>query len=162
MITSEKPYTTPIMRPMLLNDLDAVLAIEHLAHTHPWTMVNFNDCFKPGYHCQVMEQGDEIVAFGILYTTKVVREAHLLNFAVSPDHRRRGLGKQLLNRLLVNADKLNARVVFLEVRVSNRIAIDLYLETGFSEIGRRQNYYPAKKGHEDALVMVMDLTFIND
>ncbi|MCK5894976.1 MAG: ribosomal protein S18-alanine N-acetyltransferase [Endozoicomonadaceae bacterium] len=147
---------------MSWNDLDAVLAIECLANTHPWTMDNFNDCFKAGYYGQVMEQNGEIVAFGIFYTTGVAGKSYLMNVAVSPCHRRQGLGKQLLNRLLANAKQLNARVIFLEVRVSNRIAIDLYLETGFSEIGHRQNYYPTKKGREDALVMVMDLTFINE
>jgi ribosomal-protein-alanine N-acetyltransferase len=47
--------------------------------------------------------------------------------------------------------------VFLEVRVSNRLAYALYVSEGFCEIGNRRNYYPAREGREDAIVLARSL-----
>ncbi len=162
MITSETlTELSPItQRAMTLEDLESAFAVECLAHSHPWSIGNLRDCITSGYHCQILEQDGEIVAFGII--SAAVGESHLLNLVVSPNHQRRGLGKQLLSQLLKAAVELDAEVMFLEVRASNQGAINLYLETGFSEIGRRKDYYPAKHGREEAIVMALDLIFLDD
>ncbi|GAA4651847.1 ribosomal protein S18-alanine N-acetyltransferase [Kistimonas scapharcae] len=162
MITSEtfSELSPIVQRAMTLEDLESVFAIECLAHSHPWSIGNLRDCITSGYHCQVLEQDGDIVAFGVI--SAAIGESHLLNLVVSPNHQRQGLGQRLLNQLLKAAVTLDAEVMFLEVRASNQGAITLYLENGFSEIGRRKDYYPAKQGREEAIVMVMDLTFLDD
>lgn len=162
-MTTAETYSdfSPILqRAMTLEDLESVFAIECLAHSHPWSISNIRDCITSGYHCQVLEQDGDIVAFGIISTA--IGESHLLNLVVSPNRQRQGLGQRLLNQLLKAAVTLGAEVMFLEVRVSNQGAIALYLENGFSEIGRRKDYYPARQGREEAIVMIMDLVFLDE
>ena len=65
----------------------------------------------------------------------------------------------MLNHLIEDARTQGARQMFLEVRESNQVAIQMYLNRGFNEIGRRQNYYPTKAGREDALVYGLQLRF---
>ena len=76
---------------------------------------------------------------------------------VAPEEQGGGLGRRLMRRLIDLARWHRAERVFLEVRPSNPRAIALYDQLGFNEIGRRPNYYPAKRGREDAIVMAMEL-----
>lgn len=87
-------------------------------------------------------------------------EAQLLNLSVVPDARREGLGGELLRRFLVEAVRLGAEQIFLEVRVSNAPAIALYERERFVRVGRRTAYYPPGRDgtREDALVMRRALT----
>jgi len=86
-----------------------------------------------------------------------VGEAHVLNVCIAPDRQGHGLGRALMTHLLERARALGAELVFLEVRPSNRPAIELYESMGFNAIGLRRNYYPAPFGHEDAQIMALDL-----
>jgi ribosomal-protein-alanine N-acetyltransferase len=86
-------------------------------------------------------------------------ECHILNLCVHPQAQGNGLGKKLLTKLLLVARKHHADTAFLEVRPSNKIAITLYSNSGFNEVGMRRNYYPAKHGREDAIIMA---AIIND
>ena len=70
---------------------------------------------------------------------------------------RLGLGRRLLMRLLDVIRWSGAERVFLEVRPSNPVAQKLYASIGFTEIGRRPRYYPARDGREDAIVMELVL-----
>jgi ribosomal-protein-alanine N-acetyltransferase len=83
----------------------------------------------------------------------VLDEVHILNLTVAPSARRRGLGRALLNRALDRAREVGATSAYLEVRVSNAAAIDLYRSAGFEEIAQRRDYYPAANGREDALIL---------
>ena len=100
-----------------------------------------------------------VVGHGVL--SVAVGEAHVLNVCVAPACQGQGFGRALLDHLLGRALALRAEVVFLEVRPSNGVAIALYESVGFNEIGRRRNYYPAAIGHEDALVMALDLRVLD-
>jgi ribosomal-protein-alanine N-acetyltransferase len=84
-------------------------------------------------------------------------ESHILNLTVNPDAHRRGIGGKLLKHFLQLAARHDADTVMLEVRPSNMAAIRLYEKIGFNEIGRRRNYYPAKEGREDALLLALSL-----
>jgi ribosomal-protein-alanine N-acetyltransferase len=84
-------------------------------------------------------------------------EAHLLNLSIAEVHQRRGYGTALLNQATALARKLGAKNVFLEVRPSNRGAQELYYRYGFSKIAVRRDYYPARGGREDALVLSLAL-----
>ena len=75
----------------------------------------------------------------------------MMNVAVHPDYRRRGIGEQLVNCLVEELKKRQSRSLTLEVRASNLPAQKLYEKLGFSEIGRRPRYYRNPK--EDALIL---------
>jgi ribosomal-protein-alanine N-acetyltransferase len=81
----------------------------------------------------------------------------VLNICIASGHQGRGHGRRLLRSLLQIARGRGAERVFLEVRPSNRAAIELYHQEGFNEIGRRPRYYPSHEGREDALVMAIEL-----
>ena len=139
------------IRPMREEDIEFVIDIENQAYQYPWTKTIFQDCLQVGYCCWVLERDDILVAYGVM--SVAVGESHLLNLCVHPDYQSIGLGKALLMHLLELALEHNAYMTFLEVRPSNFAAIKLYFDNGFDEIGVRRNYYPAKVGREDALIL---------
>lgn len=142
-------------RPMTLADLDAVLAIENAAYSHPWSRGIFTDGLK-SYDCWLMFEEGVQVGHGVIQL--ILDEAHLLNITVTPKAQGRGLGRALLEHLMRRASELKAGECFLEVRQSNQSAFRLYDAYGFNEIGRRRDYYPAPGGgREDALVMACTL-----
>ncbi|MBB5014490.1 ribosomal protein S18-alanine N-acetyltransferase [Rehaibacterium terrae] len=143
------------LRPMREAEIELVAAIERRAYEFPWTAGIFRDCLRAGYECWVLALDGMPVGYGIL--SAAAGEAHVLNVCVAPEHQGRGLGRRLLHRLLELARWHRVERVFLEVRPSNPVAIGLYERAGFNEIGRRPNYYPAKGGREDAIVMAMEL-----
>jgi len=81
----------------------------------------------------------------------MVDEAHITTFAVHPDWRRQGVGRRLIQALLVAATELGAARITLEVRVSNLAAQALYRTHGFQIAGRRERYYT--DDGEDAYIM---------
>lgn len=142
-------------RRMQADDLDRVAAIEALAYEFPWSRAIFHDCLRAGYECCVLVAGSAIIGYGVL--SSGANESHILNVCVMPAEHGKGQGRRIVNRLLDFARWHRSERVFLEVRPSNPRAIALYESIGFNEFGRRPNYYPAKKGREDALVMAMEL-----
>ena len=140
----------PGIRPMMVDDLPAVLAVENRAYSHPWSEGILRDCLRVGYSCWVCELGDALIGHAVM--SIALGEAHLLNLCVHPDQQRQGTGRRLLHRMLRVASERQADTVFLEVRASNTAARALYEDEGFGEIGRRRNYYPADSGREDAIV----------
>ena len=131
-------------------DLEQVMDIEELCYSHPWTEGIFSDCLRVGYCCWVMELDGDIIGYGVM--SIAAGEAHILNICILPDFQGRGLGRKILARLLSLAKDHNVDTVFLEVRITNRVAQVLYESEGFNEIGQRNGYYPAENGREDALV----------
>ncbi len=140
----------PGIRPMVVDDLPAVLAVETRAYTHPWSEGILRDCLRVGYSCWVCELGDDLVGHAVM--SVALGEAHLLNLCVDPGRQRQGTGRRLLRRMLRVARERQVDTVFLEVRVSNLSARTLYESEGFAEIGLRRDYYPANRGREDAVV----------
>jgi [ribosomal protein S18]-alanine N-acetyltransferase len=145
----------PRMRAMQEADLEAVAEIEAAAYEYPWNLGIFRDCLRAGYGCWVLDCEHEVVGYGVL--SAAAGEAHVLNVCVHPAMRGQGHGRQLMRRLMDVARWHQATRMFLEVRPSNPQAIALYVSLGFSQIGRRPNYYPAAGGREDALVMAREL-----
>lgn len=143
------------LRAMGLEDVPFVMQVERLAYEFPWTEGIFRDCLRAGYSCRVLEDRGRVVGHGVMAVAAA--ECHLLNVCIHPRYQRRGLGRQLLNHLLDVARKGHAQIALLEVRRSNKAAYALYNELGFNEIGLRKNYYPARRGREDAFVLARDL-----
>lgn len=153
MVAVARPHAE--IRAMRRDDLPIVALMEAASYEFPWTQGIFGDCLKAGHPCWVMWVEGEIAGYGVL--SVAAGEAHVLNVCVGPHHRGLGFGRILLRRLIDIARWNGATRVFLEVRPSNPVAQTLYLSMGFSEIGRRPKYYPAKEGREDAIVMALDL-----
>jgi len=145
----------PTLRNMTQDDVTAVLEIEREAYEFPWTEGIFRDCLKYGNLCRVYETADGLVGYGIL--SIAAGECHVLNICIAPRFQNRGYGSLLVAQLLNQAREAGAQAAILEVRVSNPAAFRLYHKLGFNEIGIRKNYYPAKRGREDALVLVREL-----
>ncbi len=142
------------MRKMTVSDLPEVLAIEQQNYLFPWEEDIFKDCFKAGYSCWVCEEQDKVLGYSLL--TMAIGEAHILNISVDPAEQNQGIGRKMLEHLIEVA-RGKADTIFLEVRPSNTIAIALYQTVGFNEIGVRKDYYPAKEGREDAIMLALQL-----
>ena len=145
----------PRLRPMQMADLDVIVSIEPEIYPYPWTRGNFSDSLNAGYSCWVYEEND--VVFGYTVLMLVLDEAHLLNLSIAKPYQGQGLGRNLLEHMMQIARNHGARNIFLEVRPSNVAAISLYHSIGFNEMAVRHNYYPAKSGREDAILMGMAL-----
>ena len=142
------------LRAMRASDLDLVVQSENLSLQNPWSKRIFSDCLRAGYECWVLASRDRIIAHGVLSVG--AGEAHVLTICVHPDFRQMGYGKRMLRHLLDKGSKNGAQECFLEVRPSNKVAIALYLDMGFVQVGERRNYYPSNPGstdREDALIL---------
>lgn len=136
---------------MLDADVDEIERIERSVYEFPWTAGNFRDSLKSGYLGVVCNIGGAVAGYAIqMY---VIDEAHLLNITIAPAFQKLGHGSRLLRWLLDEAGSRNMTSLFLEVRSSNSQAQSLYTRFGFSQIGVRQDYYPARGGREHALIL---------
>lgn len=138
-------------RPMSLQDVEAVVAVESAIYAFPWSYGNFRDSLHSGYSCWVYEYGGELVGYAVMMVA--VGEAHLLNLGISSDWQGKGMGRRFLLYLMELAREYHADSMFLEVRPSNFVARRLYATEGFMEIAVRKKYYPAEGGGEDAIMM---------
>ncbi len=139
---------------MTRHDLEAVLAIEKAAFTLPWTLGMFErEIVMPISRFYVLLAGDELAGYAGFW--KVIGEAHILNFAIAPGHRRQGYGRRLLASMLDAARAETMRRAVLEVRASNAAAFKLYESFGFRRLGVRPGYYP--DNDEDAAIMGLEL-----
>ena len=143
------------LRPMRLEDVRGVVAVEGRAYTHPWSEGIFRDCLRAGYSAWVVEDEGRVIAYGLM--SVAAGESHILNVCVHPDHQGEGLGRRLMDHLLALAADYGASMALLEVRPSNAPARALYQRLGFNEIGTRPNYYPDGDAREDALVLARQL-----
>ena len=143
------------LRALALRDLPAIEQIERRSYPTPWSRSMFaSELSKPSSVClgAFATEGGELV--GYLIISRYVDAWHVMNVAVSPDHRGRGIATALLERLFeLTADDVQ-RGYTLEVRVSNETAIRLYERLGFQARGVRRGYYTDNR--EDALIMWKD------
>jgi len=147
-----------VFRPMQYIDLSTVMEIETIAYPFPWTLQNFKDRLRMGYIAKVLELDDKLTGYGII--SVAADEAQILNICVHPNQQRHGYGQLILKYLLGLASFQAAKSVFLEVRISNQTAINLYQKNGFNQIALCKDYYPnGKKGREDALIFALEIGF---
>ena len=136
-------------------DLARAYEIETRAHAFPWSEKTFATNQGERYLNFCLMAGEVMAAFAI--TQVVLDEATLFNIAVDPDWQRQGLGRQLLEHLIVELEKRDVLTLWLEVRASNHAAIALYESLGFNEATIRRNYYPTAQGREDAIIMALPI-----
>ncbi|HET9982889.1 MAG TPA: ribosomal protein S18-alanine N-acetyltransferase [Longimicrobiales bacterium] len=135
-------------------DLPRVMEIEYACYSMPWNESTFRGLLRRSdADLFVIETAGVVAGYAVFWS--VLDQGELGNVAVSPEWRRRGLARRLLDAVFARARERRIREVFLEVRVSNLGAQDLYRRYGFREVGRRRNYY--MEPVEDALVMRKDL-----
>ena len=142
--------------PMTPPHLAAVLRLEQLAYALPWSRTNFLDSIQSGYEAQLLLAGATLL--GYFVAMKGVDEVHLLNITVAPEYQRQGWAQVMLDALTLWAKGQGADWLWLEVRVGNLRAIEVYQSQGYRRVGLRKNYYPAVHGQrEDAVVMSLKL-----
>lgn len=145
----------PRLVPMLLADIDRIMPIEREIYDFPWTPGNFSDSIRADYQCWLYQEGDSIAGYAIVLVG--AGEAHLLNLSVARTAQGRGVGYRLLFDVMAAALAHGAERMLLEVRPSNTPGRALYAKAGFTQVGLRKAYYPAKGGREDALVLARRL-----
>ena len=144
------------IRPMRLEDVPAVQAIDNLSFSMPWP--------ESAYHYELNENPLSLLwvaetetdlehssIIGLLVIWLVVDEAHIATLATHPDYRRHGIGLALLVTGLKAAIRKGMQQATLEVRAGNFAAQELYQRFGFRIVGRRPRYY--RDNNEDALIM---------
>ena len=146
-----------VLRAGRREDLPAVLEIERRSFSHPWSLEAFVDEIRQAHSRLLLvwhENGDRSTLVGYVCRWIVAAEVQILNIAIHPDWRRRGIGRELVEAVLEEAREEGAARVTLEVRRYNNPAIGLYERLGFRRVGERRNYYGAG---EDALLMEKDI-----
>ncbi len=139
-----------IIRDLNLCDIWQVLEIAKDSFSIPWSKESFIKEYKnPQSIFKVVEFNDEII--GYIIAKKILDEAEILSIAVKQSFRRKGIAEALLKEILSTLKKEAVKVCYLEVRISNFSAINLYKKVGFKECGIRKNYYISPL--EDALLM---------
>jgi len=141
------------LRRLRTSDLDAVEELERESYPTPWSRAMFaGELAKPSGICLGAFQGSDIV--GYLIVARYVDAWHIMNVAVDPGVRGRGIARALLERLFEQTAGDADRGYTLEVRVTNAVAIHLYESLGFVTTGVRRGYYTDNR--EDALIMWKD------
>jgi ribosomal-protein-alanine N-acetyltransferase len=143
------------IRILQLDDLDAIERIEQRAYPTPWSRSMFaSELAKPTSVCLGAFEGSRLV--GYMINARYVDAWHVMNVAVDPRYRQRGIATALIERLFEVTGDDERRGYTLEVRVSNTDAIHLYRKLGFEARGVRRGYYTDNR--EDALIMWRDVS----
>ncbi len=153
------------LEPMRESDLDEILPLEQASFTEPWTRKMFlgelqGNAFSTNLVARAGHAGfgpglpgGALVGYVMFWV--VFEELHLMNLAVRPEARRRGIGTELIRQALaVGADR-GVRTALLEVRASNAAARAFYRKLGFVERNVRRGYYNHPR--EDAVIMVLEM-----
>jgi len=153
------------IRALELNDLDGIMSIEPAVYgAHHWSRQSFiNELTNPAgsYFGAISPEDGSIIGYTGFWL--VQDEAHVTTLAVHPDHRRKKIGERLLIQIIMEARKLGANRLTLEVRASNEAAQNLYYKYNFRRLGVRPRYY--QDNSEDAFILwtdrVAEMNFAN-
>jgi ribosomal-protein-alanine N-acetyltransferase len=138
------------IRPASLADVPSLAELERVCFSDPWTAAGIRETIQyETARAFVAEDQDQIV--GYVMARMSGEEGEILDLAVRPELRRRGIGRQLLLSVWNALGSEGVRELYLEVRESNRAAIELYRGHGFRPVGLRPRYY--RNPAEDAIVL---------
>ena len=143
-----EPETVHI-RPMTKSDLDGVMDIEQVSYPAPWKREHFLQEIHSHTSFPYVAVIDELVV-GYVCLMSLFEDAQILNIAVAPQQRGKGIARKLLELAVSTARERGAEVLALEVRELNAAAIKMYEDFGFVRYFVRKGYY---EGKEDALLM---------
>lgn len=142
--------------PMQERHLDALAELERLCFVHPWTCAGLAAELESGTALFLAAEDETGEAVGYVGSHVVCGECYIDNVAVHPNCRGQGIALAILTELIRLVREQNGVFLTLEVRESNIPARRLYEKLGFSEAGRRRNFYTDPK--EDALLLTLTLT----
>lgn len=131
--------------------LERIFEIEKTSFSKPWSYDSIIEAFESDTVSIYVAENEfnEIIAFAMVL--QIDYEAEILNIAVSPGHRHKGIASALMHYILAELKKRSVESIYLEVRESNIPAIGLYIKSGFKQFGIRRNYYSDPK--ENAILM---------
>ena len=150
MSTQSEPSVSP--RPVVDEDLKQILSIEIQSYPEPWKLGHFEEELKKAYTRAFVLTDDETdsIVIGYIVYWMQAEGVSLLNIAVDPKWRGFGFGMKLMHVMIKEAVKEDISRIILEVRESNKSAIELYSTIGFKVTHSRKNFY---SNGETALVM---------
>ena len=150
MSPQHQPQVSVHIRWMIRRDMPEVLAIEKAGFEFPWSEDEFVRCLRQR-NCigMVAETDDQIVGFMIYELHK--NRLHVLNFAVHPAFRRRGIGRQMIEKLISKLSSQRRNRIMLEVRETNLPAQLFFRELGLRAVAVLREFYDDSP--EDAYLM---------
>lgn len=139
-----------IITKMTQQHIMQVAELEKLCFSDPWSEKSIaSELDNKLALWFVADDGGKVL--GYVGSQTVIDETDMMNIAVRPDCRRRGIAEAMVDALVEELKTIGSRCLTLEVRASNEPAIALYEKLGFAQVGRRRNYYRNPK--EDALIL---------
>lgn len=143
-----------VIKKMERSNLFRVAELEQQCFSDPWSLQAFKDSLKRrDMIFFTVEENLEIIGYcGMMC---VLDEGQIVTLAVAPDYRRMGFARKMITYLIEVGVQGGISLFSLEVRESNKAAINLYTSCGFIPSGRRKGYYSKPK--EDAILMELDL-----
>ena len=142
------------IRPMCKEDIPQLVGMEKLCFSAPWSEAAFLYELNNPLSVWLVAIDDDLI-LGYVGSQTVMDESDMMNLAVLPQCRRQGIGEKLVASLIEHLMNRGSVSLTLEVRISNSNAIALYQKMGFSQVGRRPNYYRNPK--EDAFILRKEL-----
>lgn len=136
--------------PMTSAHVPSVAALEAMCFSDPWSQNSVASELSNPLSLWLVAMEEDTLA-GYVGSQTVMGETDMMNVAVHPEHRRRGIARLLIEALIQALKDRGSHMLTLEARASNVPAIALYESLGFLEVGRRRNYYRNPK--EDALIL---------
>lgn len=151
---AEEDLTRPVIVEMQTGDLTEVVEIEQSSCEMPWSeTLFFNEINNPKSVSRVAKIRGRVA--GYLCASLIIDEGHILNLAVHPEFRGQGIATELVTDMIGHLRQEGCRFIFLEVRVSNEVALKLYEKFSFKAVGTRKDYYISPL--EDAVIMKLNL-----
>lgn len=142
------------IRLMRSEDISAIAELEKICFSDPWSENSIASELNNPLSCWLVAvEGDSLA--GYVGSQTVLDGSDMMNIAVAPAHRRKGIAEALVLALCEHLRDRSSVCLLLEVRASNAPAISLYEKLNFVQIGRRKNYYRNPK--EDALILRKEL-----
>ena len=145
-----------IIETMKSSHVAQIAELEKICFSDPWSEKSIASELNNELAFWLTAIEGDLVA-GYIGSQTVIDETDMMNVAVHPDFRRKGIAEALVNALVEAMKSRGSRCLTLEVRASNEPAIMLYEKLGFSQIGRRKNYY--RNPREDALILRKEWEF---
>ena len=136
--------------PMNESHVPQVAELEKISFSDPWSEKRVASELNNSLSCWLVAEENGVVT-GYVGSQTVIDESDMMNVAVHPDHRRKGIAEALVVELVEALKKRESHCLTLEVRASNEPAKALYEKLGFAQVGLRKNYYRNPK--EDALIL---------
>ena len=140
---------------MIITEMNAahvpqVAELERICFADPWSEKSVASELDNKWALWLVAVEDDQV-IGYIGSQTSIDETDVMNVAVHPDFRRRGIAESLIIRLVEELKNRGSHALMLEVRASNAPAIALYEKSDFLQVGCRKNYYRNPK--EDALIL---------